>query len=674
MRLHPDTIETVKQSIDIVDVVSEHVVLKKQGKDFVGLCPFHDDKSPSFTVSSSKQFYYCFSCGAGGNALKFLMELNKASFGEVVLQLAERYQVPVQTLEPEQQQALQRNISLREQLYEILAVTTRFYEHALRQPQGTIALDYLRSSRRLSEETIQQFQLGYAPAGWSTLYGYLVEQKHYPVKLVEQAGLVVPRQSGSGYYDRFRDRLMIPIHDLQGRTIGFGGRTLTGEDPKYLNSPETELFDKGKTLFGLDKARSSIAKLDRAIVVEGYFDVIALHAVGITNAVAALGTAFSQAQVKLLLRYTDSKQIILNFDADGAGTKAAERAIGELETLAYQGQIQLRVMNLPGGKDADEYLHQASPGDYRNLLDQADLWLDWQIQRILTTTDLSQADQFQHAVQGIVKLLGKLPNTPLRTHYIHRCAELLGQGESRLVLQLEDDLRLQVRGQRWHGKSHRWEKPGDRTRRDLAEGQLLRIYLHCPDYRSMIRLALQQRDLEESLGVVDFKIRAHRILWLKIISLEATDLDPLDLLQAIHNSIAEFPPEIVPTLLPLLELDEFTRIELQRPPLVIRAAAATLERLECEKRCRHLLNSWQLQTIQSIERCMVLLLEEVFCDQIDPDDRIEQLYEQLNQEALHFQKLFYDERQYLQSLDRQRCTSHQDLFKPVGSHPPTIPA
>ena len=317
-------------------------------------------------------------------------------------------------------------------------------------------------------------------------------------------------------------------------------------------------------------------------------------------------------------------------------------------------------------------------------MDEAPLWLDWQIQRILSAADLSQADQFQSAVQAIVKLLGNLPNTPLRTHYIHHCAELLGQGESRLVLQLDEDLRLQVRGQRWHGKSHRWEKPGDRTRRDLAEAQLLRIYLHCPDYREMIRLALQQRDLQGSQGVVDFKIRAHRILWLKIIGLEATGQlgDSLDLLKAIQDTIAEFPSEIVPTILPLIELDELTRIELYRPSLVIRAATATLERLECEKRCRHLLHSWQLQTIQSIEHCMMLLLEESFSDTatpvtndgstnetaenaIDPDDRIEQLYEQLNQEALRFQKLFYDERQYLQSLDRQRCTTHTDLFQPI---------
>ena len=302
-RLHPETIEAVRERADIVDIVSEHVVLKKQGKDFVGLCPFHDDKSPSFSVSPGKQFYYCFSCGAGGNTFKFLMELGKRPFADVVLDLARRYQVSVRTLEPAKRQELQRQLSLREQLYEILAVTAKFFEHALRQSDGEAAMTYLNASRRLKQETIQQFQLGYAPGGWQTLYGFLVEQKRYPVDLVEKAGLIAPRQSGSGYYDRFRDRLIIPIHDIQGRVIGFGGRTLTDERPKYLNSPDTELFDKGKTLFGLNLAKAAIAKQDRAVVVEGYFDVIALHAVGISNAVAALGTALNIAQVRQLLRY-----------------------------------------------------------------------------------------------------------------------------------------------------------------------------------------------------------------------------------------------------------------------------------------------------------------------------------------------------------------------------------
>jgi DNA primase len=208
-RLHPDTIEEVKQRVDIVEVISESVVMRKRGKDYVGACPFHDEKTPSFSVSPSKQLYYCFGCGAGGDAVKFLMELGKRSFSEVVLDLAQRYQIPIQTLEPEQRQEFQRQLSLREQLYEILAVTASFYQHALRQPEGAIALDYLKNKRQLSEETIGQFQLGYAPAGWETLYRYLVEQKRYPIALVEEAGLIKQRTSGSGYYDQFRDRLMI---------------------------------------------------------------------------------------------------------------------------------------------------------------------------------------------------------------------------------------------------------------------------------------------------------------------------------------------------------------------------------------------------------------------------------------------------------------------------------
>jgi len=583
-RLHPDTIEQVKQRVDIVDVISEHVVLRKRGKDFTGLCPFHDDKSPSFSVSPSKQFYYCFSCGAGGNAIKFLMELGKRSFSDVVLDLARRYQVSVQTLEPAQRQELQRQLSLRDQLYEILALTARFYEHALHQAQGEVALTYLRQARRLGEETIQQFQLGYAPGGWQTLYGYLVEQKRYPVELVEQAGLIVPRQGGGGYYDRFRDRLIIPIHDLQGRVIGFGGRTLTDEQPKYLNSPETELFDKGKTLFGLDKARGAIAKQDCAVVVEGYFDVIALHAAGISNVVASLGTALSLAQVRLLLRYTESKQVVLNFDADAAGAKAAERAIGEVADLAYQGEVQLRVLNIPQGKDPDEFLQNHSADNYRALLAESPLWLDWQIQQLLADADLSKADQFQQSTQAIVKLLGNLPNATLRTHYIHRCAELLSRGEARLTLRLEEDLRTQVRGQRWHGRSQKWQTPGDRTLLEESEAQLLRLYLHLPDYRTLIIEALEERD-------IDFSISHHRFLWQQILELRSESTNG-DLIGLLRDRLTEFPDRLS-QVNPLFHLDEKTQRDIVRAPLVVRAATACMERVMCEKRCRHFLSLWE---------------------------------------------------------------------------------
>ncbi len=586
-RLHPDTIEQVKQRLDIVDIVSEHVVLKKQGKDFTGLCPFHDDKSPSFSVSPSKQFYYCFSCGAGGNAIKFLMELGKRSFSEVVLDLAKRYQVAVQTLEPEQRQELQRQLSIREQLYEILAITARFYEHALNQNDGKVALAYLQTDRKLNQATIQQFQLGYAPGGWETLYGYLVEQKHYPVALVEQAGLIVPRKTGDGYYDRFRDRLMIPILDLQGRVIAFGGRTLSDEQPKYLNSPETELFDKGNTLYGLDKARATIAKTDQAVVVEGYFDVIALHAGKITNVVASLGTALSIGQVRQLLRYTESKRIIFNFDADRAGVQAAERAIGEVASLAYQGDVQLRVLNIPDGKDPDDFLKTHSAASYQDLLDDAPLWIDWQIQQALVGKDLKQSDQFQLVVVEMVTLLGNLPNPTSRTHYIHHCAELLSQGNSRMMQQIEEDLRLQVRGQRWHGRSQKWQTPGERTLLEESEALLLRLYLHSPSHRGAIVEALDAQDLE-------FSLSHHRFLWRQIVEVEqsAQGQQTPDLMSLLRDRCTDFPREMA-QVYALFELNEKTDRDILRAELGIRSAAAAIEEVMCEKRRRHFLDLWK---------------------------------------------------------------------------------
>ncbi|NEQ75721.1 MAG: DNA primase, partial [Okeania sp. SIO2C9] len=443
-RFHQDTITEVKERADIYDVISEHIVLKKRGKDYVGLCPFHEEKTPSFTVSTSKQMYYCFGCGAGGNALKFLMEVGKSSFSDVVLDLARRYQIQIKTESPENRQEFQRQISLREQLYEILAMANSFYQHALRQSQGKIALEYLKSSRQITEETIQKFQLGYAPNGWETIYGYLVEQKGFPVELVEKAGLILPRKSGNSYYDRFRDRLMIPIHDVQGRVIGFGGRTLSDEQPKYLNSPETELFDKGKTLFCLDKAKTAISKQDKAVVVEGYFDAIALHAAGINNVVASLGTALSSIQIKQLLRYTDSKQIILNFDADRAGIQATDRAIGEIENLAYSGDVQLRILNIPDGKDADEYLQNYSAEKYRELLVNSPLWIDWQIQNIAANKNLSLADEYGQTTQQIIKILTKITNDNQLTYYLQYCADILSQGDSRRVSLLTENLLNQV--------------------------------------------------------------------------------------------------------------------------------------------------------------------------------------------------------------------------------------
>ncbi len=641
LQLHPSTIQQVQERADIVEIISAHLVLRRRGKDFVGLCPFHDDKSPSFSVSPTKQLYYCFGCGAGGNSIKFLMELQKLSFAEVVVELANRYQVPLVTLEPEQQQKLQRQLSLREQLYEILALAGRFYEHALHQNPQT--LTYLQQERRLPLGVIQHFQLGYAPAGWETLFNYLVQQKHYPAALVEQAGLVTPRPTGD-YYDRFRGRLMIPIHDLQGRVIGFGGRSFGDEQPKYLNSPETELFSKGKTLFALDKARVAISKQDRAILVEGYFDAIALHAAGITNVVASLGTALNQEQVKAILRYTESKTLILNFDSDTAGLKATSRALAEVASLAYQGEIQPHILTLPAGKDPDEYLSSHTAAQYQALLDQAPLWLDWQIHQILADKDLTQADQFHHSVQALIKLLGNLPNSPLRTHYLGYCAELLSRGESRRVQALETDLRAQLR--RPGIGTARIRRPGVVTLRAAAEAKLLQIYLHCPDQRSEWR-----RHLASRLGPeTGFSLPEHQFLWEQIQGIEQANPASLDLLTPLQDLVLTYPQEME-TVSAILRLTEKTKIDISRPEEGIAVAVTSLERVECEQHCQQLLADWQQRTLQEIQGCMQALLEVPD----EPGESLERLHAQLDQNIFDLQRELYKHKKRLEALDNQRC-------------------
>ena len=677
-RLHPRTIEAVKERADIVDVVGEHVVLKKKGREFVGICPFHDDSKPSMTVSPAKQFYYCFSCGAGGNSIKFLMEFQRQSFSEVVLDLARRYQLPVETVDGPQQEKLKQQLSRRDKLHRALALASGWFRAQLRTDAGADALRYLRETRGLSETTLDQFELGYAPDQWDGLLKHLQQVEGLAPELLEAAGLVVPRKGGNGFYDRFRHRVIVPIRDRQGRVIGFGGRSLDGSEPKYLNSPETEVFEKGKHLFGLDRASSSIRKDDRAVVVEGYFDVIALHAAGVTNAVASLGTALSSQQITQLCRCSDGKRIVLNFDADGAGVRAANRAIGEVEQLALQGQLELRVLHLPSGKDPDEFLKEHGAGDYRALLDQAPLWLDWQIEQVLEGRDLSKADQFQRSVASLVALLGKLPQSAIRTHYIQQVAERLSGGQGRLALQLEDDLRQQVQGQRWHGRSTRHEKAGEASQRERSEAEILLLYLHCPSHRAGIRQELRSRELE------DFALQHHRLLWSGITDLEegnlgsvrleaisrgedrGDELADLDLPRLLTDQLLLENSELVTRLTPLLEPDELQRVALARPMDQLRGTAAMLERQKSHKRCRHLLEAWTGQRLQTLERCIAVLIEEEKDEQsaaaveveVDMEQRIHTMFEDLNAEALRFQELYYSERRHIQHLDQQRCAGY----------------
>ncbi|MCF2972087.1 DNA primase [Synechococcus sp. Nb3U1] len=622
--LPPDTIHLVRQKADLVEVVAEKVVLRKQGKNFVGLCPFHNDRKPSFQVSPSKQIYKCFSCGAGGDVLRFVSQMEHLSFAESVRKLAQRYHVPLPEGSLQERQAYERKLSHQEKLLEILALAADFYQHALRSHVGSAARQYLYS-RHLSEETLQKFQLGFAPPGWQSLHEYLANQKRQPVKLLEEAGLLVARQQGSGYYDRFRHRIMLPIFDVQGRVIGFAGRALGDEQPKYLNSPETELFSKSQVVYGLNFARDAIIKADQVLIVEGYFDVMALHQAGIPQAVAAMGTALTPQQVKTLLRYTESKRLIFNFDADRAGLNAATRAIESIEDQARRGEVELRILTIPEGKDADEFLRDHPVGEFQALLNQAPLWLDWQIEQVLSGRDLSRASDFQQAHQAFVQLLAGLGGQ-WRSLYLHKVAELLSRGNGRLSRDLEEELRRGVRQYRWAKPEQLSPAKGSKLLQ--SESHLLQIFLHFCEYRCEIREALLERELQ-------FSFRPHRDLWQRILELVygqpqlETQEEPL--LTALRT-ICAHDEQLNERLSHLLWLDENTRVALMRPRIVVRAAIANMELEIRQKRYRYWTQLWdqafsegntalaaqyqasiqqEYQAIQSLQRDVQLSMEDL---------------------------------------------------------------
>ena len=606
-RLHPNTIAEVKERVDIIDVVSDYVVLTKKGQNFFGLCPFHDEKTPSFTVSPGKQAYYCFGCGAGGGAINFLTEINKQSFTEVVFDLAQRYQIPIQTLAPEESKRIQREISVKEQIYEILALTTTFYQHALYQDEGKKALDYLIQNRRLTESTIQKFQLGYAPAGWESIFHYLIEVKHYPVNLVEKAGLIKKRNKGDGFYDQFRDRLMIPIQDQQGRIIAFGSRCLDASEPKYLNSPDTILFNKSKTLFALDKAKKKIIKEDQVIVVEGYFDAIALHEAGIENVVACLGTAFTKDHLKQLLRYSESKQVIFNFDADKAGLKATQRAIKQIDSLVYSGQVQLKILNIPEGKDADDFLKSGDDAiiKYQELVNNAPLWIDWQIEQIIVNKNLKKANEFQQVVESLIRLLNKINNVNTRNYYISYCAELLSKNKSDYLTINAEDFKQIQRTLQLAIKKQPLTKSKPNANKDLvssiaaspeekllekAEFLLLLIYLHCPEYQVKIEEEITEKN-------ISFQISEHDYIWQKIKSIQDSfelSLDHYDS-TALINSLEDIISDghnLTKKLTSLLYLDHNQQENLFNPHEIIISAIATLDWVKYKKYYHYCNQQW----------------------------------------------------------------------------------
>ncbi len=577
--LDPRTIDEVRQKAEIYEVVSERVVLKRTGKDFRGLCPFHQGKSLSFSVNAEKNLYKCFACGVGGDSINFLMRLDKTTYLETVLELARRYNVQIHS-SPEQRAEYTRKISREQQILEILQQAAEFYRHALHSPIGKLATEYVQK-RDLTPETQQRFCLGYAPPGWHTLTTHLLERKRFPAPLVEAAGLIRPRQGGGGWYDYFRHRVMIPICDARGHVVAFGGRSLGDEQPKYLNSPETELFEKSKLLFGLDKAKNAIDKADAALVVEGYFDVISLHQAGVDHAVATLGTALSEYQVKQLLKLSKSQTIILNFDADSAGEKATQRAVDYCKHLGTLG-VKPRVLTIPQGKDPDEFIRQNSAAAYLQLAQEAPPWRDWVIGQIFRERDVKKSVDFQQASQQAVALLTEITDSLERTHYLHEVAGHLAAGNGRLTVQIEEELRRRIRSRRW-STPVRKAKEDPANKLYVAEFQLLQIFLNIPEYQADISRSLDQEELEFSFPI-------HRRIWQVIAEIQ--EEAPDQLIPCLQRQLAEDQP-MHDYFHSLLWVSEMNRISLMRPSLVMKAALANMSLEICQKRYFHWTRYWE---------------------------------------------------------------------------------
>ena len=384
----PALLDEIRSAVDIVDLVGRFVSLKKAGVNWKGLCPFHGEKTPSFTVNPAKGIFHCFGCGVGGDAFGFVMRQDKLTFPEAVRTLAKTAGVAL----PEEG-AARGGDSGREELLRIMDLAARFYGEALWGTGGRRGRDYLEG-RGVDPQVARRFGLGYAPDGWDALLSFMRSERVSPEGL-EKAGLALPRQSGGGFYDRFRGRLIFAIRDLQGRVVAFGGRAFGDEQPKYLNSPETPLYSKGQLLYAADQARPAIQEKNRALLVEGYVDCLMAHQFGFTETVAALGTAFTGAQLGLLRRYCD--EVVTFFDADAAGQKAAERAEELLESTAYgggwdvnrtgafvaAGALRMKVALLPAGHDPDTFLRAEGAPAFAERITAARGLLSYALDRVL---------------------------------------------------------------------------------------------------------------------------------------------------------------------------------------------------------------------------------------------------------------------------------------------------
>ena len=413
-----EIIDQVRQASSIVEIASQYTTLKRRGRKWVGLCPFHTEKTPSFTVDEDKQLYHCFGCGVGGDIFSLLMERENLTFPEALKSLAERYHVPL----PAQQRVRPEVLKLEEKLFKINELALAYFRKNLTgTAEGKKALDYLKK-RGLSDETIQTLKIGYALNAWTALVDFF-KTKDVPVSLLEKGGLALAGSRPGEFRDRFRGRVIFPIFSLTGRVVAFGGRTVFDAEPKYLNSPETPLYSKGKLLYGLNFTKDAIRKEGTAILVEGYTDFSSLYQAGITNVVASLGTALTPWQVGQAMRF--GPRLVVNYDGDSAGRTAMARAV----PLGLEKGLNIDVLVLPDDLDPDGFIRKHGRDKYLALLKKPVPGIDFLIDALATGARMAIPEEKGKVVRTVLNEIMKVPDPTAQSEYLHRACTKLGVTE-----------------------------------------------------------------------------------------------------------------------------------------------------------------------------------------------------------------------------------------------------
>lgn len=498
-----EVIQRIKSENDIVDVVSEVVTLKKAGRNYLGRCPFHNEKTPSFTVSSEKQIYKCFGCGEAGNVISFVMKTKNLNFPEAVKYLAERVNIPLDEEDDNREKSESRE--KYKKMYDLNVQAGRYYYTNLKRSKAPY--EYLKN-RGITDGTIKKFGLGYALEGWQNVRNYL-KQRGFSEEEILTLGLTTKNDKGN-IYDRFRNRIIFPVFDVNGRVIGFGGRVLDDSKPKYLNSPETPIFHKGTNLYGLNLAVKHTT--DRTIImVEGYMDVISLSQGGVGNVVATLGTALTEAQCRLLKRYVDT--VVVSFDADIAGQKATSRSITMLQNVGFD----IRILQIPQGKDPDEYMRVHGKEEFIRLVDAALPIIDYKLKKAEEGIDFSRTEMRVKYLKNVVPILKKLDSLE-RAVYVKQISEKSGVGEDAVLRYLTKDEKKDVK------------IPGNHNI-NIEFGQ--KLYLE-PAFlkasRTILSLALNKKiNLNEynKIEADDFTLQSHKIIFELIKSNDQLSKDEL---------------------------------------------------------------------------------------------------------------------------------------------------